>query len=778
MHKVRCSPRKGKQTSNNKTTPPTTPIDNAVINETMSTAKSKTSPARKKILRSSGKKNMEQEIISDIILYDSSQQDDDETKASETNSTLSSSSFDTSHENSLYQPVGQQLLEQLDKGKKRRSNNGKPLRRASIPPKVCNNCGTTAVATRAKKCQNCGQFFSVSLAKRYSNEPCPNCHQVPKFSRVGRPSICPNCQKPLLDTAAVEDISNEDLESSLNTSFSQDSKDVESNEATIDLTTQETVEAFPSSISHSVGYVPKMMSTNEPVDLVENQSNEMSSSNEELKKLLKRKILNNTSAEPPNKKPHIDGEIDESLPTSCANSPPQNLSVSLPSSLIHHSAPPILESISSPLLEYAQKISARVMIPPEISPQNTKKTVKQTKRGNKTNKSSKGKQQQTKSDTVPLKAERGTSPLSPISTTAPSEQNVVNRSNSVPPPPLHSDEILMEAKPQLTVASPLISPSTGYSFEGRITSSTNSMATMTTTAKPHDPTINSIRTFSSYHYPMTPPLYAQPTIPPPLIPPIGNPAYHMIPHDVYSTHSPLDKPPPLVPVSHNWTNPQQQDSWYYTTGSNGGPIDNAPPVAHRTVIVDPIKVKDNISVATTSAPPSLEVTTAETTEDDELTQTEEQYTTDIENIQQHEQQLVQHDIHDEDATVKERVHKHSKRKQKLMLSDMCMSQDDEEVSEVKKKKKKKKKKEREKGESHHHSKHRGESSDKASDKKLKKKKKKKERDLESASQTEDEELQQTIENNEDNEGIVIILVDIIVKILLQTLPVIYSVSKL
>ena len=697
MHRVRSSPRKGGRQS--KTTSSTSP-QNEVEGDTYKM------PVKKR--KSRGKKKTEDEnrSISEAVTNDLS--DSCSTSASLLENTIeesfsplsSNKSFtnqsdevrkrfddsateklfnntsslqDTPSTDDLYQPVGQKLLEQLDRGKIRKKGNsigfGRGAKKVPTPLKICSNCGTQAPVSRAKKCHTCGQFFSSVVAQRFRMQPCPKCNCTPKTSKL---THCENCQFPFDVERTDRSVDHGPPCFEKNSSLTSETTMTTPLNTMVNLGENKETEEVPSSMpavgygslnskehSSSVSFQRSLSSPamsqptdNEemtPVHCVTDDLNiptkQGTSTELELKKLLKRKLLGSDETIS-SKRAHFDEENGTSEESTASVTQQQQLSYSLPSQ-------PPSDNVSSPLLEYAQKISARIMIPPEISPQSGRKTVpKQTKRGKNVPKGAKGKSK--KSEVVPNKDLPTTSalghserPVTPPSLTNSPLKSFDKRPNTPPSlssevslPPLqpHHKLISYEASSSRHSAPPFYastaaSNTLGYPIDTRASSATPEPPPLAvvpplvpTTTKPHDPTINSIRSIDrsrgtlfcgGYVSSYAPPIYAQSSIPPP--PPLITPMtssplvmshQSLLANNMFLSHRPhpphhlpsFANPssiPPLIPVTH-WTENNQQSHDY-------------PPqsVTHRPVIVDPVKLrnekteegnKSNCSKSKTMAP--------------------------------------------------------------------------------------------------------------------------------------------------------------------------------
>lgn len=746
MPKIRSSPRN--KTTPSKTTPPSPSLQTPEMPPKNTSKRKRTTPRS-----SSAKSDDLSSTIADP--YNELQLEDD----AKTNS--STSSF------TEYQPVGQQLLEQLDKMKKKKhklelvegeggSNSG-PNKRTPPPLRVCTNCGTEAKTTRTKKCHSCKQFLLPSLARRYSCEPCRYCFEVPKLSRAGRPSHCSNCNKPLNDEE-----SSQEGEGSLPIKAEEEEEEEEEEEVI------KSIVAPPPSLSVGYGSIPEVPSSSP------SSSDSPMCLKNEIRRFLKRKILSKKTPPPikasplttPDETPPTDNNnITTTTTASGNNKRGVTLSLSLPGpSQSSSSLNSALESVSSPLLEYAQKISARVMIPPEI-PQVQRKNAKQNKKmGGVGGGANKG----------PSKGNKGTkgkwAERKPIKSDETETCNNINNTDSAIPE-------LIEATPTSRHSAPPIGTCTDTSISYRSSSLTPDSLVVSVATKPHDPTINSIRTLHGYQRPhslvntsySSSSLSHTPSLPPPLIIPHltshhHNPVPLAPPPPLFSTHG--GGPPPLV--SATWTASEQQPSWYnegYDTIKQ-----TTPTVTHQPVIVDPLINKKPIAMTTLATPPTttkgelishetmetaksaLDTNTVATVTDtvaivtdamatdtvatdtavsmatDTITMDTDTATMDTDTVTMDTDAGVVRS--DDPVTTEEevpsKVSKHNKRKQILELQNY----DEEEQARLIKKKKKKKKKEKEKERMNDGEYHSTSSNKHHHDKKKKKKSKKKERDSE------------------------------------------------
>ena len=685
MHRVRSSPRKGGRQS--KVTSSTSP-QNEVEGDTYKV------PVKKR--KSRGKKKTEDEnrSMSETVTNDLS--DSRSTSASLLENTIedsfsplsstksltnqsdevrkkfddsateklfnnTSSLADTPSNDDLYQPVGQKLLEQLDRGKIRKKGNsigfGRGAKKVPTPLKICSNCGTQAPVSRAKKCHTCGQFFSSVVAQRFRMQPCPKCKCTPKTSKL---THCENCQFPFDVERTDRSVDHGPPCFEKNSSLTSETLVTTPVNTVVNLEESKETEEVPSSMP-AVGYgslnskehnssVSFHRSLSSPATAPPRDNEEMTpvhssatddinvptkqgtSTELELKKLLKRKLLGSDETAS-SKRAHFDeqnGTSEDNTTSVTQQQQQQQLTYSL------LPQPPI-DNVSSPLLEYAQKISARIMIPPEISPQSGRKAVpKQTKRGKNVPKGAKGKSN--KSEVIPNKDSSTTSALghSERPTTPPSLANSPLKSfdkRPDTPPSLSSEVSLPPLQPHHKLisyetsssrhsappfyASTAASNTLGYPIDTRASSATPEPPPLAivpplvaTTTKPHDPTINSIRSIDrsrgtlfcgGYSASYTPPIYAQSSIPPPppLITPMTSsplvvshqnllgsnmflPHRPHLPHHLPSFTNPSSIPP-LIPVTH-WTDNDQQTHDYPSQS-----------VTHRPVIVDPVKLRNEKS---------------------------------------------------------------------------------------------------------------------------------------------------------------------------------------
>ncbi|XP_019855613.1 PREDICTED: uncharacterized protein LOC100636670 [Amphimedon queenslandica] len=633
------------------------------------------------------------------------------------------------------QPVGQQLLEQLEKGKRRKSGGKTGSKK---PAKACARCGSTEgrlLGGRARKCTIC---------RLIKFPPQPDSSSSPVLQKT----------KPSKDSV---------------TSFHDDSED--------EGPKKDDKSSPPLLVSVGYGGIPSVK--NNIYETIPPKSPS------ELTKILKRKLLSSD---------------DGAAPT-----PKKSFSESAASDNSLLATPPLQGgggggggggsgesgSISSPLLEYAQKISARVMIPPEIITPEPARKMKQVRKGG-PNKIPAG---STYKIYKGIKAKRGggDSTLTPPTTTptkhddnvtsssekSPPPSPVVDVAPSIAPPPLQATPAVPSFVDDLSSrhsAPPIFSPS-DYVPDPKPSPLTSESLIVSVTTKPHDPTINSIRTLHSYpsqsssllhsfssslplKRSLTPPTYTNSSYPPPPLITSHTPSSSS--RSLYSP--PLfprsGPPPPLVSVSQSLergrVGPYNNNSLYFS--SSPPPLtrdDKSALVTHHPVIVGPPLLGKK---APNEEPLGKEVIPIDTGTET----TEEERANGLEESTEDESSIINNYARrrgDDNSTLPatsestnelspaETPKTKHKRKQKLEL--VKSTGFDEEVEgegglKILKKKKKKKKKEREKergGSGHHHHKehHR-------SEKKKKKKSKKKDRsDHETASQTEEDDDEITTE---------------------------------
>lgn len=335
---------------------------------------------------------VEEEEREDPVSTDDKQEDsqDDSEKKD-----LSSSSLEVSSQ-SLCESAGQDLLNKLNKSKAGSSSSkkvaNKRRQQVDYSKKVCDNCGTQALINKAKKCQNCGKFFHSHWASRCRIPPCPRCHYSRKSNGSKHlPSNCERCKYPLEDAAAtpegtappdgIEDIKKEEeeeketeREDEVDTAkYDTDTQAVgygygtfEDNNGEQQKTqSQSPTKATPTETKPSKKKVKKAKAHHHPTTTAAATATE--TADEVTKKLIKRKILGEEDHAPegsaPSKRPNL--ELPESNP------PSEEQVLSLKRQFPLSLQPGLGDAgiscaVSSPLLEYAQKISARVTIPPEV----------------------------------------------------------------------------------------------------------------------------------------------------------------------------------------------------------------------------------------------------------------------------------------------------------------------------------------------------------------------------------------------------------------------------
>lgn len=630
------------------------------------------------------------------------------------------------------QPVGQQLLEQLEKGKRRKSGGKMGSKK---PAKPCARCGSTEgrlLGGRARKCTICRLI-------KFPPQPDPS-------SSSSSSSVL---QKTKPSKVSV-------------TSFHDDSED--------ECPKKDDKSSPPLLVSVGYGGIPSVK--NNILETIPPKSPS------ELSKILKRKLLSSDDAAPTPKKSFSESTAsDNSL---LATPPLQGGGGG--------GGPGESGSVSSPLLEYAQKISARVMIPPEIITPEPARKMKQVRKGG-PNKIPAG---STYKMYKGFKTKRGggDSTLTPPTTTptkhddnvtsssekSPPPSPVIDMTPSIAPPPLQATPGVPSFVDDLSSrhsAPPIFTPS-DYVSDPKPSPLTSEPLIVSVTTKPHDPTINSIRTLHSYSgqsssllhsfssslplkRSLTPPTYTNSSYPPPPLITSHTPSSSS--RSLYSP--PLfpssGAPPPLVSVSQSLERgrmgPYNNNSLYFS--SSPPPLtrdDKNALVTHHPVIVGPPLLGKKASNEERLSKEMIPIDISTEATEEERANGLEESTEDESSIINNYARRRGEDNSTVPATSEstnelspaeilgEAKTKH-KRKQKLEL--VKSTGFDEEVEgegglRILKKKKKKKKKEREKergGSGHHHHKdhHR-------SEKKKKKKSKKKDRsDHETASQTEEDD---------------------------------------
>ena len=792
-------------------------------------------------------------------------------------STHASIKVELSKDESSSQSVGEELLEQLSKvGKK------KTVKKAM---RNCNNCGNQSPVSRAKKCPHCGKnFFTSSLG--YSRDIiCPQCDSPQRFSSVKSSMYCGKCNylltpnkkkdkstKSLKAVVSQSDVTS-DIESksfseinpapNINTNSSEllfdtscasvgygsevDKQSIK-NEEVIDTYS----DTLPSTTGNSSTSSLLQRSLSSPAGTSSNKdkipSNEERATSgddmstgktkkskgkanlkdAELKKLIKRKILGDMDStedyQPPTKKPrkqeNMDMTLDEQL---SPHSPPESCPISHQSSASSISSTVSTNAVSSPLMEYAQKISARLFIPPEIPPQEGKRGRPQNKRNSKaTTSGTRNVKSQTMKNKRALKeTEHDSGSLPPPLTS----QSTLD--SSIQPPqlsPFHSEKKPLSPPGRLIEIRPLISqPPSRHSAPPtdsdasidtsnfptqRASSETPDLVPVPPHLLPplipssqayHDPTINSIRTYSHTYsntgihgqYLSSPPKYSQSSLypPPPLLPPPpsthtpplvlqGDSKYtihsgHVVSKEMYPTYTNTSVPP-LVPVG-------SSQGFNGNNWSVNSPYLHPQPVAHRTVIVDPVKLRQQkakvnqvpepspLPILMVSSPPCSPSPPPPPVSHILDRDSEEQFSNKINfekealtdnTMSSMEEVGSETPVNEKNPSVKS-IHgeKHSKRKQKVELvetseADNGITLEGDSHRLLAKKKKKKKKKEREKDrERSHHSKSKSDKYLHAERKAKKKSKrdKKKEKETDGSTQTEDDDTQSQVESLVESE---------------------------
>ena len=590
------------------------------------------------------------------------------------------------------QSIGEELMECLSKsgGKKKKAMRN------------CSSCGIQSPVSRAKKCPNCGKnLFSKSSG--YTQEiNCPKCDYQQRYNGTLATAFCSRCNA--LITRKYKESSPDDTNESTHDMSEVADKltDIEENamiEYESDSLRQQNSLPCPvnSDGSFQLGYsytTVEDKNSNETVGVVATPTDNNESSQETIRRIIKRKILDNieSSDTPDSKRPCNETE-DQPVE---ANDPSGKVSLSL-NIPVNMSLTPPTTSASSPLVEYAQKISARLLIPPEIPPQEASRRGRTRPPNARAGKSHLSKSKRAHKDSAhPVSSDPPPSPGSP----RPPDQLEPSLIEG-PPPLLHANEEPVCDQSMVLSPPPLISKTF------------------------HDPTSirhnnnNSVSTF-----------YSTPSSKAPLPPSTGGycsplDAAHangqVVSKNLYPDQHRTSSVPPLLSIDE----------------VEGG-------VARPMVIVDPstTKVKDSL------APPTLLHGNMKQ---------ESEYVNEIYREEGQYNAQVRSDW-SMDCTVKA---KHSKRKQQLHLNEPITREEDEGIIyETVKKKKKKKKKEKDKERSDKSHKIKGEKHKSDSDKKVKKKLrkgKKKVDEMTSDNTMEDMSSQCTIETIDTCESINVII---------------------
>ena len=461
-----------------------------------------------------------------------------------------------------------------------------------VPLKVCDNCSTQAVLHKAKKCHNCGKFFYDHWAKRCRIPPCPQCHFSRRSGGIKKlPTHCERCNYPLTispcsSTSPPTGESSPDL-------HGDDNPLSPPPELTDNALGNEVGVARPDPIMPSVGYGSKDTPTTRslpPLPLTaSSQEGKAASLDDQTHSsgvaLLRRKLgITDTSS-----------SSTSTQETQTDSSKSSIFSAILPTPTSGNVAPfPLVPaarhreaSLSSPLLEYAHSISARVYLPDEIKPDKKAKVKTQTKGRN---------QSPHKVKTKPT--------LSAKDTPSPSNEQDRKTPTTAAADKLPSPPALIPTKPQLSDESPSSSvkhthqdsdpeqqPSSSYKPTPIIS---NLLQTAHTSRG-----VTAIRLPISHssHTPILPRAVLLPTRPtPPLM---------LQPHHKYKISSGRivsqnrlpslaaghHDIPPLVKVGHHDNSPTE--AWMQQ---------NKSPTQATSVIVDPTRSRDTPQEATPTSP--------------------------------------------------------------------------------------------------------------------------------------------------------------------------------
>ena len=583
------------------------------------------------------------------------------------------------------QSIGEELMECLSKSGKKK----KAMRN-------CSSCGVQSPVSRAKKCPNCGKNLFSKSSGYIQEINCPKCDYQQRYNGTLATAFCGRCNT--LITRKYKESSPDDTNGSTHEMSEVADKltDIEEN-ATIeydrDSLPQQNSLPCPvnSDGSFQLGYSYNTVedknsneTVEEEVGVVATPTDDNESSQETIRRIIKRKILDNieSSDTPDSKRPCSEVEDQPVEP----NDPSGKVSLTLNIPVNMSLAPPT-SSASSPLVEYAQKISARLLIPPEIPPQESSRRGRTRPPNSRAGKSHLSKSKRAHKDPAHLASDLPPSPEQ-------LEPSLVEG----PPPLVHTNEEPVCDQSRVLSPPPLISKTF------------------------HDSTINSIRQNNT-----TSTFYSSPSSKAPPLTVSSSTGYcspleaahangQVVSKNLYPDQLRTSSVPPLLSIDE----------------VEGG-------VARTMVIVDPTKAK----VKDSSAPPTL---LHEPEYVNEVQREEGQYSTEVTS-----DWLM-------DCTVKA---KHSKRKQKLHLSEPITQEEDEVIIyETVKKKKKKKKKEKDKERSDKSHKIKGDKHKSDSDKKVKKKQRKGKRradEMTSDNAMDDESSQYTIETIDTRESINVII---------------------
>ena len=698
--------------------------------------------------------------------------------------------------------VGEELMERLSKGGKKK----KPMRN-------CSNCGVQSPVSRAKKCPNCGKNL-FSRSSGYSREvTCPRCDYQQRYNGTKMRIYCGRCNNLLTrnykeespiqaQNGGIEENEKADSTSDKKSETKDESPSIPSTSCTPVAEAEdsapvqhESSSSFPvnSDGTYQVGYSCKLLRSGEQFkaseDVEPGQEDSLSlfgneTSQETLRRIIKRKILGevdqSSDVGSPTKKPCKEEDPNAPLEEKPVQSSKESTSQSQqPSSLAISTSSTITSStsltsqsgaVSSPLMEYAQKISARIFIPPEIPPQEVYRKGRPRGPNSRSGKSVSAKNKRLGKDA----GGDGNRLSSPVATSPPPDNPVVFSTQDSPsscsehqflphPPPLVSSDREVASSRTLSSSSRHSSapPDTllvanEFTTAHDISESTRAMSPpasylppLVSATKPfHDPTINSIRT-CTHSRPLsnTGKFYSGQSSVPPLIVTSsysssllvegdGKHSGQIVTKDLYPGYQ-MASVPALLPMGKDGQREEGLSSLQ-------------PPcaVTHRTVIVDPRNIGNKPEVKDSSAPPVLLSSTSPNPASPDHSgqpsvQTAKDHnegtvalvsggTTDKTALTEEDVMLSNKDSQNHSSDNAGHKSKHSKRKQKLHLTDTSELESREgiiyeTVVSKKKKKKKKKDKDKDRSEKGHHSKSKSDKHKTDAERKARKKLKKEKR---------------------------------------------------
>ena len=437
--------------SKGKKTPPTTGSKGKEVKgKRQSTGKNKTQPGNDSIEYQSEELECESKLVSKKMQENVSL---DEGKLQDENDGECEEHLLQNNNDSLDDSVGKELIDCLSKGGRKK----KAMRN-------CSNCGSQSPVSRAKKCPNCGKnLFNKSSG--YSREvTCPKCNHHERFNGTLMTVYCSSC-----DTLLTRKYREKDSPVSPQNGNVEETEEVpdqlppvdnkETDTAATTTTTMgyysDTIQDNPSCPVNSDGSFQMGYSSNAPqsddptvfnVDADTSQAYSSSTfgnetSQETLRRIIKRKILGefdqSGSNSLPNKRQRNEVPVEEEMSIDKSSDDDKITIKGQPSSLnIPTSITSQTSAISSPLMEYAQKISARMFLPPEMPPQDV-----YVRRGGRSRKGHLGRNKRLHKESS-SRTQHSPSPMTGTSPDHPSssQESSFQENRSLPPPLLPSGE--------------------------------------------------------------------------------------------------------------------------------------------------------------------------------------------------------------------------------------------------------------------------------------------------------------------------------------------------